>query len=98
MRLLENFGRDRGAAHRRRAKRQAVAAHDQHLAELDDLAGLAFDFTDLDHILGSDPVLLAARFKDREHLPSSSKLVTKPQSKPDARVIPPGPDSSSLFC
>src|SRR5262249_7195241 len=66
-RLLENFGGHRGAAHSRRPERQAVAAYDQDLAKLDNLAGLALYLADLDHILGGDPVLLAARFKDREH-------------------------------
>src|SRR5262249_21799787 len=55
---------------------------------LDDLARLALHFTDLDHILGGHPVLLAARFKDREHLPSSSKpCYFQAPSKPDARGV-----------
>jgi hypothetical protein len=50
------------------AERHAVTADDQHLAELDDLAQLALQPGDLEHIFGGDPVLLAARLEDREHL------------------------------
>jgi hypothetical protein len=53
---------------RRRAKRRAVAADDQNLAECDDLTGLALDLVDPEHVLGGYPVLLAAGFEDREHL------------------------------
>ena len=65
--LLDHLGRDRRAAHRRAAELDVVAADYQHFAELDDLAGLALDLVDLKHVVGSNPVLLAAGFDDREH-------------------------------
>src|SRR5262249_61435418 len=66
-RLLEHLGRDRRSCDRRIAERQAVAADDQDLAELDDLAGLAFDSGNLQHVIGDNAILLAACFDDREH-------------------------------
>ena len=38
------------------------------LAELDDLSRFALDLVDLELVFGGNPVLLAARFEDREHL------------------------------
>src|SRR5262249_49000057 len=49
------------------AERDVVAAQYQHLAELDDLAGIALDLVDLEHILGGNAVLLAAGSDDCEH-------------------------------
>src|SRR5256885_13437457 len=52
---------------RRGAKRDGVAAHHQHLVELDDLAGLAVDLLDLELVVGGDAVLLPAGLDDCEH-------------------------------
>ena len=60
---------------RRRAERGVVAAQHQHLAELDDLAGLALDLLDLEHLSSAHPVLLAAGFDDCEHRSSSSRSI-----------------------
>jgi len=49
------------------AERDIVAADQQDLAELDDLARLSRDLLDLDHIFGGNPVLLAAGSDDCEH-------------------------------
>src|SRR6266508_4055516 len=66
--LLQHLGGDRSAGHHGGAERDVVAAHDQHLAELDDLARVALDLGDLQHVLGGDAVLLAAGFDVCEHL------------------------------
>src|SRR5690349_7510185 len=97
-RLLKHFSRHRGSRNGWRAERQIIATHDQDLAELHYLAGLAFDFTDLDHILGGYPVLLAAGFKDREHISSSSKTGYQASFRSPMLGSVPGPDSCSLFC
>src|SRR5215467_10770847 len=65
--LLQHLGGDRGARHGRSAERDGITAHHQHVAELDDLAGLAPDLIDLEHILGGNAVLLAAGADDCEH-------------------------------
>src|SRR5262249_19070522 len=66
-RLRQHLRRDRCAGNRRVTKRQAVAADDQDLAELDDLAGFALDLVDLQHVIGDNAILLAPRSDDREH-------------------------------
>src|SRR4029079_14592063 len=65
--LLQNLGGHGGAGNGRLAERDRVAADHQNLAELDDLAGIALDLLDLDHILGGNAVLLAAGTDDCEH-------------------------------
>jgi len=77
--LLQHLSRNHGARDGRRAKADIVTANNQHLAELDDLAGFAFELGDFQHIVGSNPVLLTACFKDREHLYSSCSI-------PDLRI------------
>src|SRR5262249_28965274 len=65
--LLDHLAGDRGTRDRGRADRNVVAAHDKHLAKLDEVAGRALDLVDRDHILLGDPVLLAAGLDDCEH-------------------------------
>jgi hypothetical protein len=65
--LLQDFSGDRGAGNRGLTQRDAIATHDQDGAELHDLAGIALDLLDLDHVLGGDAVLLAAGSDDCEH-------------------------------
>src|SRR5262245_63523648 len=65
--LLDHLGGHRGALDRRGPDRGRIAAHHQHLAELDDLARLAFDLLDLQEVLGGDAVLLPAGLDDCEH-------------------------------
>src|ERR1700733_9064639 len=69
--LFQHLGRNCCACNNRCTKLHAVAADDEHLAELDDFTGFALDLVDLEHILGGNPVLLATGFEDREHLFSS---------------------------
>ena len=67
--LGDDGGADAGAADERRADGDLVAvAEHQHLAELDDLAGVAGQALDLDHVVRGDLVLLAAGADDCEHL------------------------------
>ena len=66
--LLDHLGRNRGACDRGGAECDAVAAHNQDLAEFNNFAGLALDLVDLEHVLSGNAVLLTARFEDREHL------------------------------
>src|SRR5215813_7958442 len=66
--LGDDGGADAGAAYERGADGDLVAvAEHQDLAELDDLAGSAGQALDLDHVVGGDPVLLAAGADDCEH-------------------------------
>jgi hypothetical protein len=39
----------------------------EHVADLDDIADIGFDFFDLQEIVGGNAILLAARFNDCEH-------------------------------
>jgi hypothetical protein len=66
--LLEHFGGNQRAGDGRAAGLgTAVAAKQQHLGELDDIAGLSRDLLDLDDVVGRHAILLAARANDREH-------------------------------
>src|SRR5437588_12481139 len=65
--LLDHFGRNRGAGHRRRTQRHGIAADEEHLLELYRFAPLGLDLVDLKHILGGNPVLLPAGLDDCEH-------------------------------
>src|SRR5437660_7629905 len=65
--LLDDLAGDERAGHHRAAHQDVVAAHHQHLGELDDVAELALDLLDGDPLIGGDPVLLAARLDDCEH-------------------------------
>src|SRR5262245_3068760 len=56
-----------GAAHGGAAHLNAVAAEQEHF-ELDDIAWLALELVDLDHVVGGDAVLLPAGLDDCEHL------------------------------
>src|SRR5262249_30863422 len=60
-----------GACNGRRAKLWRLAAHHQHFAEFNDLARLAIDPIDPDHVFRGHPVLFAAGLDDCEHLWSS---------------------------
>src|SRR5262249_36939786 len=51
--LLDPLGGDGSARHGWGAERGRIATHHQHLAELDDLARLAFDLLDLQQVVGS---------------------------------------------
>ena len=66
--LLDDFGGDQSAIDERRAERDILAlAMREHVADLDDIADIGFDFFDLQEIVGGDAILLAARFNDCEH-------------------------------
>src|SRR5262245_53249040 len=65
--MLQHLGGDGRAGHRGEAEGRAVTAHHQHLAELDDLTGLALDLFDLELVAGGHPVLLSAGLDDCEH-------------------------------
>ena len=54
---------DRGAA----GGRGTLAAQQQNLGELDDVAGVSGDLLDLDNVVRRHAILLAARANDREH-------------------------------
>src|SRR5262245_25975576 len=69
--MLKHLAGNGGASNGRRAELRRVPADDQHLAELYDLAGLAVDPVDPNHVLGGDPILFAACPDDCEHLSSS---------------------------
>src|SRR5262245_27714977 len=69
--MLKHLAGNCGACNGWRAKLRRVAADDQYLAKLDDLAGLAVEPVDPDHVFGGDPVLFAACPDDCEHLSSS---------------------------
>jgi hypothetical protein len=67
--LLQHLG-GHGCAGDGRAARfgRTVAAQQQNLAQLDDIAGLAGDLLNLDNVFRRHAILLAARANDREHL------------------------------
>ena len=67
-RLLDHLGGDRRAGDRGIAGLGAVAAKQDHLGKLDDIAGLARDLLDLDDVVGRHAILLAACANDREHV------------------------------
>src|SRR5678816_3383933 len=70
--LLQHLSGDQRAGNGRAASLGAFAAKQQHLAELDDIAGFAGDALDLDNVVRRHAILLAARANDREHVPLSS--------------------------
>src|SRR5690606_40591218 len=66
--LIHDFGGHGGAFHERRADDDIVTlAMRQNLADLDDVADLARNLLDLQHVVGGHAILLAARFDDCEH-------------------------------
>jgi hypothetical protein len=66
--VLDHLGRDQRAGDGRAARLgAAVAAEQDHLRKLDNVAGLACDLLDLDDIVRRHAILLAARANDREH-------------------------------
>src|SRR5262245_51048873 len=67
-RLLHHFGCDQRAGNERAAGLGAIAAKQQHLSELDDVAGLARDALDRDNVVRRHAILLAAHANDREHV------------------------------
>src|SRR5262245_34729533 len=86
--MLKHLAGNGGASNGRRAELRRVPADDQHLAELYDLAGLAVDPVDPNHVLGGDPILFAACPDDCEHL-SSSCVRSRCSDNPD-RLLPVG--------
>src|SRR5262245_29996015 len=80
--MLKHLAGNGGACNGWRAKLRRVAADDQHLAKLDDLAGLAVEPVDPDHVFGGDPILFAACPDDCEHL-SSSCVRSRCSDNPD---------------
>src|SRR5262245_62399577 len=80
--MLKHFAGNGGACNGWRAELRRVAADDQHLTELDDLAGLAVEPVDPDHVLGGDPILFTACPDDCEHL-SSSCVRSRCSDNPD---------------
>src|SRR5262245_3091361 len=83
--MLKHLAGNGGACNGRRAELRRVPADDQHLAELYDLAGLAVDPVDPNHVLGGDPILFAACPDDCEHL-SSSCLRSRCSDNPDRLI------------
>ena len=65
--MLEHLAGHHGAGDGGGADLRAIAAEQQHFAELDHLARLGRDAVDPDHILSHDAVLLTAGFDDCEH-------------------------------
>ena len=66
--LLDDFGRDQRAGDGRAAGLgAALAAEQDHLGKLDDIAGLARDLLHLDNVVWRHAILLAACANDREH-------------------------------
>src|SRR5262249_61202884 len=66
--LFHHLGSYRSAGDRRRAKADVIAAKEEDLLQLNDLAGLSFDLVNPDDIVCGNPVLLAAGLDDCEHL------------------------------
>src|SRR5262249_59202829 len=65
--LLDDFAGDARALNRRAADHDALAADEQHLAELHGVARPARDLVDRDQVLLGDPILLPAGADDCEH-------------------------------
>src|SRR5206468_4467665 len=65
--VVEHFGCDGSARHRRRAQHRRVTADHQNFAKLHDRADEAFDLAYLEYIIRNDAVLPAAGFDDCEH-------------------------------
>ena len=66
--LNDHFRRHQSAIDERRAERDGVTlAMREHIADFHDVADFAGDLLDLQHIIGDDAILLAARFDDCEH-------------------------------
>ena len=72
--MLEHLACNGRACNGRSAKLRRLAAKHQHLAEFNDLAGLAVDPINTDHVLGGYPVLFATSLDDCEHLSSSCSI------------------------
>src|SRR5665648_809870 len=66
--LSDDLGRHHGAGNGRAARLGSIATEQQHLAKLDDVAGLACDLLNLDNVVWRNAILLAARANDREHV------------------------------
>ena len=72
--MIQHFGRNGSACHRRRAQHRRVTADHQNFTKLHDRADIAGDLAYLEHIIRNDAVLPAAGFDDCEHrfIPSCS--------------------------
>src|SRR6516225_256346 len=79
--LLQHFRRDQCPGDQGTAGFGAVAAEQEHLAELDDVARLARNALDLDNVVRCHAILLAAHANDREHV-SLSSLTLGLESRP----------------
>src|SRR6476660_6952680 len=90
-RLLHHLGGDQRAGNDRAARLRAIAAKQQHLAERNDVAGLARDALDLDNVVRRHAILLAARADDREHV-SLSSLTLGLESRPCLGRLGRGPE------
>jgi hypothetical protein len=66
--LLQDLGGHAGAGHGAARLGVALAGKHQNVAKLDDIAGLARDFLNLDNVVRRNAILLAARANDREHV------------------------------
>src|SRR5260370_42171580 len=79
--MIQHLGSDRGTFNGGRAKYGVIAANHQDFAGFHHRSGLGFEPVDPEHILGSDAILLAARFDDREHLfrPLCSCTISDPK-------------------
>src|SRR5262249_10030175 len=82
VRMLKHLAGNCRACNGWRAELRRAPADDKHLAEFDDLAGLAVDPVDPDHVFGGDPILFAACPDDCEHL-SSSCVRSRCSDNPD---------------
>src|SRR5205823_11146169 len=65
--VIQHFGRNGSACHRRRAQHRRVTADHQNFTKLHDRADIAGDLAYLEHIIRNDAVLPAAGFDDCEH-------------------------------
>src|SRR6185437_12407641 len=90
-RLLHHLGGNQRAGNGRAARLRAIAAKQQHLAERNDVAGLARDALDLDNVVRRHAILLAARADDREHV-SLSSLTLGLESRPCLGRLGRGPE------
>src|SRR6478672_2374212 len=90
-RLLHHLGGNQRTGNGRAARLRAIAAKQQHFAELDDIAGLARDALDLDNVVRRHAILLAARADDREHVWLSS-LTLGLESRPCLGRLVRGPE------
>jgi hypothetical protein len=108
-RLLDEFGGHDGAGDDRGADLESgVAGEHQHLVELEDVAGLAGQAFDLEHVVRLDAVLLAAGLDDCVHVwtfcfqprPSAPRGrfrgLRHPSGWPEAASLAESPDWGSV--